>query len=180
MSIPTITTARLSLRPFRDEDAEPLHRILSEEGMLRYFPNPDPPDLERVRRFVARQSAHWEEHVYGWWAVEPPGGPELIGWNGLTYLPETGETEVAYLLARPYWGHGLTTEAARASLRFGFEVHGLDPIIALVHPENARSIRVIEKLGMAFTRRAEYFGMELLRYILDRAAFGSARPAGEA
>ena len=70
MNIPTLTTPRLTLRPFTEADAEPLHRILNEDGILRYFPRPDPPDLARVERLVAGQLRHWEEHGLGWWAVE--------------------------------------------------------------------------------------------------------------
>ena len=70
MNIPTLTTPRLTLRPFTEADAEPLHRILNEDGILRYFPRPEPPDLARVQRLIAGQLQHWEEHGLGWWAVE--------------------------------------------------------------------------------------------------------------
>jgi len=171
MKTPTITTERLILRPFVEADAGPLTRILNETDILRYFPNPDPPPLERVQRLVARQIAHWDEHGFGWWAVEPRqphGGLELIGWNGLQFLPETGEIEVGYLLSEAYWGKGFATEGGLASLQFGFGVLGLESIIAIVHPDNKASKRVIEKLGMSLIDRNNYFGMDCLRYILDR------------
>ena len=175
MSIPTLETPRLILRAFTADDAEPLHRILGEEGVLRYFPSPDPPSLDRVQKFIARQLAHWQEHGLGWWAVVPRGGEELIGWNGLQFLPETKEVEVGYLLSTPFWGQGLAVEGARISLQFGFETLGLESIIALVHPENQASIRVTEKLGMSWTDRTHYFGMEVFRYLINRSAFDKAR-----
>ena len=55
MSIPTFETERLRLRPFVHEDAVRLHQILAVDGVLRYYPSSDPPDLERVERLVARQ-----------------------------------------------------------------------------------------------------------------------------
>lgn len=171
METPTITTARLILRPFVEADAGPLHRILNGKEVLRYFPNPDPPPLERVQRFVARQIAHWDEHGYGWWAVEPReprSSQELIGWNGLQFLPETGEIEVGYLLSRTHWGQGFATEGGLASLQFSFQTLGLERIIAIVHPDNRASQRVIEKLGMSLVERTNYFGMDCFRYILDR------------
>jgi RimJ/RimL family protein N-acetyltransferase len=174
MKIPTLKAQRLILRPFEEGDADPLHCILSEEGILRYFPNPDPPPLERVERLVAHQLKHWEEHGLGWWAVEPLRNPGLIGWAGLQFLPETGETEVAYLLSRVYWGQGLATEAARASLQFGFEQLKLETIIALAHPENKASQRVMEKLGMSFVDQAHYFGIDLYRYTLTASSWRSA------
>lgn len=171
MQIPTITTTRLILRPFVEADAVPLQRILNEDDVLRYFPNPDPPPLERMQRFVARQIAHWGEHGFGWWAVEPRisrSGQGLIGWNGLQFLPETGEIEVGYLLSKAYWGKGLATEGGLASLQFGFQTLGLESIIAIVHPDNKASQRVIEKLGMSLVDRNNYFGMDCFRYILGR------------
>jgi len=169
--IPTLTTARLSLRPFSDQDAEALYSILRGEDVLKYFPWPGPPPLERVQRFITRQLAHWGEHGFGWWAVELSAQPGLLGWNGLQYLPETGEIEVGYLVSKSFWGQGIATEGAQASLKFGFETLNLENIIALVHPENKASIRVIEKLGMAFDFQAEYFGMQVRHYSLSRACF---------
>lgn len=173
MDIPTITTERLLLRPFRESDAEPLHRILAGEDILRYFPSPRSPSLEQVQRFIAGQLKHWEDRGYGWWAVVPQGQDRLIGWCGLQYLPDTDETEVAFLLDKPYWGQGLATEAGLTSLHFGFEQLGMqNPIVAIVHLENKASQRVIEKLGMARTRQAEYFGIDCYRYEIQPEAFG--------
>jgi len=170
-TIPTKRTSRLILRPFTEDDAQPLYGILCQDDILRYFPNPGPPSPERVQRLVAHQLDHWAEHGLGWWAVQPHGARELIGWCGLQFLPETQETEVGYLLSRPFWGQGLATEAARTSLQFGFEELGLESIIGLVHPDNIASQRVLEKLGMGFVDRSIYFGMECLRYSLAASAF---------
>lgn len=172
MKIPTLTTARLILRPFAAEDAGPLQRILAQDQILRYFPRPDPPDRARVERLIDGQLQHWEEHGLGWWAVELAGSGELLGWCGLQHLPETSEVEVGYLLGRPHWGQGLATEAARASLRWGFETHGLRSITGIVHPENAASRRVLEKAGLAFVNEAEYFGMAVCRYVIAADRWG--------
>ena len=120
---------------------------------------------------IAHQLTHWQEHGLGWWAVERINEAGLVGWCGLQFLPETGEVEVAYLLGRAHWRRGLATEAALASLHFGFVGLGLCTIIALVHPENVASRRVIEKVGMSFVDQSVYFGMELLRYRVTRSSY---------
>ena len=168
MQIPTVTTSRLKLRPFYEEDAARLHEILSEEDILRYFPSPGTPTLDQIRKLIANQLRHWEEHGFGWWAVEPIGEDQLIGWNGLQYLPDTDEIEVGYLLSRSYWNRGLATEGARAGLEFAFGKLDLKQVVAIVHPENRASQRVIEKLGMRFTEETEYFGMAVYRYEITR------------
>lgn len=172
-TIPTIHTQRLTLRPFTLADIRPLHRILSEPDILDYFPRTDPPEVERVGKIIQNQLAHWEAHHLGWWAVIPEEGAELIGWNGLQFLAETGETEVAYLLSKPYWGQGYATEAARAAIKYGFETLNLGQIIGLTHPENKASQNVLKKCGMHYTVRKEYFGMQLLRFSLLNTSQGS-------
>lgn len=163
--IPTINTHQLILRPFDPADAAPLQRIYRQEGVLRYFPNPEPPPLERVERFLQAQAAHWEEHGYGNWAVVPRGQAEIAGWAGLWFISETGETEVGYLLGRDYWGKGYATEAARAAVADGFERCGLEQIIGLTHPENIASQRVLVKCGMRLLDQAPYWGMLMNRYL---------------
>ena len=167
--IRTIRTARLTLRPIQLGDAEVLHRIYQSDGVLRYFPNPHPPFLEKVERFIAGQNAHWEQYGYGDWGILPEEIDQIIGWAGLQFLPELGETEVGFLLDRPFWGKGYATEAALASIQFGFEVFSLDHIIALVHPENLASRRVIDKCGMDYQDTISIWGTELRRYRITRS-----------
>jgi ribosomal-protein-alanine N-acetyltransferase len=161
---PSLQTDRLKLLPLKNKDAEVLHRIYQSEGVLRYFPDPNPPALEKVQKFIIGQHEHWQKHRYGNWGILPEGGSKIIGWAGLQYLPELEETEVGFLLDRPAWGKGYATEAGQASMKFGFEQVGLDHIIALVHPGNRASQRVIEKCGMAYVETLSLWGIELMRY----------------
>ncbi len=169
MDIPTITTPHLTLRAFVEQDAAPLHRIFGAPGVLRYFPSDKPPTLDQVRKMIAGQLKHWEQYDYGWWATVLRSENTFIGWSGLQFLPDTDEIEIAYLLDPDFWGRGLATEAARAGLRYGFADLELQTIVAIVHPENAASRRVIDKLGMSFVEQKPYFGMDCCRYVTERA-----------
>ena len=164
IEIPTLHTLHLALRPIVSADAETLYRVYQNEGVLQYFPNPTPPPLEKVERFVMLQQAHWEKYGYGNWGILPEGEQDIIDWVGLQYLPELNETEVGFLLDKPFWGKGYATEAALASLKFGFEHFKFDHMIALVHPENMASRRVIEKCGMNYVDTLPLWGIELMRY----------------
>jgi [ribosomal protein S5]-alanine N-acetyltransferase len=167
MNIPTLTTPRLILRPWTLQDVNALFTLLQEDNLLRYFPRPTPPPIEKVEKHITHHLSHWEERGYGHWAVVTRVEQKLIGWNGLEFLPETSETEVAYLLSKSFWGQGLATEAAQAALKFGFEHAGLEKIIGLVHPENIASRRVLEKCGLRLIDQKIYFGMELLRFRIE-------------
>jgi ribosomal-protein-alanine N-acetyltransferase len=160
----TLTTSRLTLRPFRPEDTPALFAILSTPHIMQYFPNPTTPDFGRVERLVARQIQQWETQGRTFWALEWGASGELMGWCGLQYLPQTDETEVGYLLAQPWWGRGIATEAARRSVAYGFEELHLDSIIGITHPDNTVSQNVLRKCGLAFTGPARYFDMDCYRF----------------
>ncbi len=159
-----LTTPRLTLRPFDAGDVPALFAILQEPDIMQYFPTPGTPDLARVERIVAGQMAAWETYGRTFWALEWRETGALIGWCGLQFLSATAETEVGYLLARPFWGQGLATEAARRAVSYGFDDLALAAIIGITHPANTASQNVLRKAGLAFTGPARYFEMDCCRF----------------
>jgi ribosomal-protein-alanine N-acetyltransferase len=90
----------------------------------------------------------WKQHGFGRWALIHKPDKKLIGWCGLAPLDKTDEIEIGYGIAKEYWGRGLTTEAAAATIRYGFEELKLNQIVAVAMPENIASRRIMEKIGM--------------------------------
>lgn len=168
--IPMITTRRLVLRPFTMNDRDVLFAIVQEPDIFRYFPTQEAWPLEKVERYINYQIAHWKKFNYGHWAVVMRETGQIIGWNGLEYLPDTDETEVGYLISMAFWGKGYATESANAAINFGRKKIGLKEIIGLTHPQNIASQRVLEKSGLSFTRSASYFGMDMYRYATQASA----------
>jgi ribosomal-protein-alanine N-acetyltransferase len=177
MEAPTIHQDAFMMRAFKPEDAEGLHAILGDPEVIRYFPFKHTPTLEQTQRMVQHQIQHWQERNYGWWALENPINATLIGWCGLEYLPELGETEVGYLLRHDYWGRGIATVSAQEALHFAFENVLLDHIIALVHPENKASVHVLEKLGMQFLQQVNLWEMDMLKYSIGKVKFQELQAA---
>jgi ribosomal-protein-alanine N-acetyltransferase len=171
MDIPTLETPSLILRPWNLDDAPALFGILQELDILKYFP-PTVFTLEKTQRYIDHQLNHWQKNGYGHWAVTLKEDPSVLGWDGLEFLPETGENEVAYLLSRRVWGRGFATQAAQAALKFGFETANLQAIIGLVHPQNIGSIRVLEKCGLTFIDRRVYWGLDMCRYRMAAPVIG--------
>lgn len=143
-----IRTERLLLRRWRDADREPFAAMNADPAVMEHLPGVMP--RERSDAFVDRIEAHWEEHGWGLWAVEVVGGAPFVGYVGLWPAESIapGMVEVGWRLAREHWGHGYATEAAREALRFGFEEVGLDEIVSFTVPENVRSRRVMERIGL--------------------------------
>lgn len=164
----TVDTDRLCLRQFSSEDVDRLYSVIGAEGVLDYFPGNATPSREMAARMIESILAHWDQHGFGLWALETGGTGAFLGRCGLQYLPETDEIEVDFVLDPAVWGRGYATEAARASLEYGFECLDADEIVGIVHPDNAASRRVLEKIGMTHTGRETYFGMTVERYARTR------------
>lgn len=146
-----LSTERLALRQWRESDLKPFAALNGDPEVMRHFPSTLP--REQSDAFARDISWTLEEQGWGLWAVEVVDGPRFIGFVGLneprfdTHF--TPAIEVGWRLGREHWGHGYATEAARASVAFGFETLGLEEIVAMVAPANTPSRRVAEKLGMA-------------------------------
>jgi RimJ/RimL family protein N-acetyltransferase len=168
MTVPILSTPRLILRPWTPTDGDRLFEILQEPRIFQYFPKTSAPPRTWVEKYIAHHLKHWHERGCGHWAVVTQEDNMVIGWTGLEYLPELEQTEVAYLLSVQAQGRGYATEAARAAVEFGFGTCHLSVLIGLVHPENAASIRVLEKCGLVLNDRLTLWGLEMLRYSARR------------
>jgi RimJ/RimL family protein N-acetyltransferase len=147
---PELRTERLLLRRWRDGDRGPFAALNADPVVVEHLRS----TLTRAESdaFVDRIEAGFREHGFGLWAVEVAGGGAFAGFVGLS-VPSfeahfTPAVEVGWRLARQHWGHGYAVEAARAAAAFGFEVVGLEEIVSFTVPANARSRRVMERLGM--------------------------------
>jgi RimJ/RimL family protein N-acetyltransferase len=155
-----VQTERLLLRRWRATDAAPLAAINADPEVMRFIGRGTVLGRGLSDDLLMRFECEWRERGFGLWAVEERTAPgQLLGFCGLTvpmFLPEVlPAVEVGWRLARTAWGRGVATEAARAALAFGFEEHGMREIVAIVNPDNVRSLRVAEKLGM--TARPDRF-----------------------
>ena len=91
------------------------------------------------------------EHGLSLWVAREKATGAVVGDCGLPPLELRGpDVELGYRLGRSHWGRGLATDAATACLRAGFEELGLDRIVAVAHPDNAVSRRVLEKIGFVY------------------------------
>ncbi len=141
---------------------------------MRHYPAPLTPAESNAR--VDQYESGWAQAGLGRWAVEIPGVTPLAGSVGLGTLAfEASFTpciEIGWRLAPAFWGRGYATEGARAALEFGFKQLGLSEIVAIAVPANTRSLRVMEKLGMSFSREFDHpmfaDGHRLRKYLLYR------------
>lgn len=145
-----LCTERLVLREWREQDLEPFAALNADPEVMRFMPKLLSRDECAARIQSIRE--HFRDHGFGLWAVEVRGVTPFIGFVGLSIprfeAPFMPCVEIGWRLAREAWGHGFATEAARAAVEFGFNELGLQEILSYTVPENVRSRRVMERLGM--------------------------------
>jgi RimJ/RimL family protein N-acetyltransferase len=146
---PELRSERL-LRRWRAGDLDPFAQMNADRQVMEFYP---------ARIGAAQSAAHVErieagfvDRGFGLWAAELPGEAGFIGFIGLqpvdAQLPFAPAIEVGWRLARPFWGRGLASEGAAASIRFAFEELELDSLLAYTAAVNKRSRRVMERLHM--------------------------------
>jgi len=145
MNIPTLETERLLLRAWRESDLEALASMFADPEVTRFLG----PPLARndTWRSLAAMIGHWVLRGFGMWAVERKSDSALLGRVGVWRPEGWPGTEVVWTLGRQYWGQGYATEAARASIDFGFRTCPVPKLISLIDPENRASQNVASGSG---------------------------------
>ena len=150
---PTIRTDRLVLRRWAHADVEPFAELCADPRVMEHFPAPLSPAESAASVDHVLQA--WDDDGFGLWAVgltdlAPTGPAPFVGYTGLARCDwlAPGAVEVGWRLAYEHWGHGYAPEAATHALASAFLDLGLDEVVSFTVPANARSQRVMEKVGM--------------------------------
>jgi RimJ/RimL family protein N-acetyltransferase len=144
-----LRTDRLTLRSWRESDVQPWAEMNADPRVREHLG--DLLTREQSAASAARFQAQLDERGFGFWAVEVRSTGEFIGFTGLDQVDEDmpfAGVEIGWRLARSAWGRGYATEAALASLAFGFESLALPEILAVTTVTNLRSQAVMRRIGM--------------------------------
>jgi len=168
-----LITDRLVLRAWQTGDARAALRAYGEADVARWLaPAMDQVRDEEAMRLVLQQ---WEAEdarmvtPAGRWAIELAENTQLIGGATLLPLPPDDEFEIGWQLRPDAWGHGYASEAGLAMARWAFD-QGIEQVIALVRPANARAEAMMRRLGMQWVGETEkYHNLRLQQYRLRPA-----------
>jgi len=171
-----IETERLLLRRWKEEDREPFYVMNSNPRVMEFMPE----CMTRAESdlLFERINEHFRKHGFGLFAAELREKRSFIGFIGLA-VPSfaahfTPCVEIGWRLSADQWTRGLATEGARAVARYAFGELALDELVSFTVPQNMRSRRVIEKIGMTHNAADDFDhpnlpeGHSLRRHVLYR------------
>ena len=162
-------TKRLRLEPIGDQHLDDVYAMDREPEVMRYISG-EPATHAQTAAWIAGVKRCWAAWGTGWWALVELGTGRVIGAGCIQYarreaeLPEDLQSlrrnplEVGYRLHPDYWHQGLASEAAQCMAAFAFEVLGGTELIAIRHPDNLASSRVMEGLGMQYRGLEHWYG----------------------
>jgi RimJ/RimL family protein N-acetyltransferase len=177
-----LRTERLVLRRWLPSDRSAFAALNADAVVMEHLPAVL--TREESDALADRIERHFDRHGFGLWAVEIPGSVAFAGFVGLA-VPGfdahfTPCVEIGWRLAAEHWGRGYATEAASATLAFAFREVGLEEVVSFTVPDNVRSRRVMERIGMARNPADDfdhpYAPDRLRRHVLYK--IGREKPAG--
>lgn len=174
--IPVIHTARLVLRPVREDDLEDVLEIFSDPETLRHFAQEPLEDLTQAREFLGEKLEGVNKGLRKYWAICLAENDRMIGHFVLFNLSEVNRrAEVGYILNRRFWRNGYASEVLSRMVDHCFETENLGRLEADVDPENTSSLKLLERHGFqreGYFRKRWYFRERWY----DSVMFGLLKP----
>jgi RimJ/RimL family protein N-acetyltransferase len=166
-----IETARLRLRPLAPKDFDQMCEIWNEPGVKKYLWDDETVTSDRAEPVLKASIDDFQTHGFGIWSLIDKQDGALVGFCGLRFVDDTPEIEILYGITTSHWGRGLSAEAARAVLGYGFERLKLDRIVAITNAPNRASVRVMEKACLKFEKRFFHHQQDSIMYSMSREDF---------
>lgn len=166
-----LETERLFINKIEPKDLSWLIEMRTPDAVNRYLGGPEMQNAEALTKRMPFYLECHEKFGYGFCTMTLKSTGEKIGTSGLQPLEDTGEIEVGYNLSEKFWRQGLGYECCDGWLRYGFDVENLDRIVAVAHPDNTGSWRIMEKCGMQYEGIERHYDMACKFYSITKDQF---------
>jgi ribosomal-protein-alanine N-acetyltransferase len=164
-----LETERLFIRPWTPEDRAAFTALTYDPEVMEYVHGGQPYAEEEVDEWFTRQARWMAEHDVCMGALIEKASGRLVGIAGTQPLGTTRNFEIGWWLARDVWGRGYATEAGGAAMNHVLGTLGHKRVVAIIHPDNEPSKRVVGRLGMHYESRVtgEQLGHRRPEIIVD-------------
>jgi RimJ/RimL family protein N-acetyltransferase len=174
-------TERLIIREIVPTDVDEMFELHSDPEVHRYLGNKTVTTKAETIDIINFVRQQYNDHGVGRWAIIDKKTNEFIGWTGLEFV--TKETnnhknyyDLGYRLKKRFWGHGIATESAFASLDYAFDKLNANEVYAIADCENQGSNKILRKVGLKFVEIFEFEGIKHNWYKVDRTEYQSRKP----
>lgn len=169
MSLPTLYTDHLVLRPWTEQDIHVLHRLWTDSDVFRYLFDGAVINIQQASALVRDGIETAARTGLGFWSIHLSLSTSLLGFCGFSPSVDKLEAELLYGLLPRYWGQGFATEACLGILSYLWSATAFTHVYAKTDELNEKSLGVIQRLGMRLLgTRCGPQGQPLLTYVLDR------------
>lgn len=175
----TLHTERLRLEPFADRHLDGLHEMNRKPEVMRFISG-RPETRDETAAAIARVQRSWSVLGTSWWAFIDMASGRVAGAGCIQYARRDADLpadlgslrrnplEIGWRLHPDFWHQGLASEAASCMAAFAFEALAAPEIIAVRHPDNIASARVMDRLGMRYRGMETWYGESLATHALGR------------
>lgn len=159
-------TPRLLVNHFSEQDAPFVLQILNTPGWLQFIGDRNVKTVEAAEQYIKEKfMGGYQKFGFGMYAVRLRETNETIGMCGLVKRDHLEHADIGYAFMPEYGGKGYALEAAAAVLQYANNTLGLNPLLAIVTPDNVSSIKLLEKLRFVLQGTITDNGKELLLFI---------------
>lgn len=163
-----LETLRLILRPVRTADHGLLHALWTSAGVRRFLWDGDTIPPEQTAEIIDQSAALFAARGFGLWCAWHRADAALIGFGALWYFRDPPELELLYGVSENHWGRGYASEIAQAVIDYALTTLDMPVVNASTDVDNVSSVRVLEKLGCTFVRRAKVGSLDTVFYTRSR------------
>jgi len=171
-----ITTERLFLREILPSDIDSMFELDADPDVHRYLGNKPVTTKDQVAEVINFIRQQYIDNGIGRWAIIDKKTNEFVGWSGLKFVTDLTNNhkqyyDLGYRLIKKYWGQGIATEAAIASLNYAFNKLRADEVYAMADCDNHGSNKILRKVGLNFIEKFDLDGIEHNWYRIDRKQY---------
>lgn len=174
-------TERFILREILPTDVDKLFELDSDPEVHRYLgdsPVTGKDQIIDVINFIRQQ---YVDNGIGRWAIIDKKTNDFIGWTGLKFVTDLTNNhknyyDLGYRLIKKYWGQGIATETALASLNYAFDKLNADEVYAMADCENDSSNKILNKIGLSFIETFDFDGIKHNWYKIDKTEYKNKKP----
>lgn len=171
-----VETKRLLLREVLESDANGFFELDSDPEVHKYLGNRPIKTILEAESIIRHVRRQYNDNGIGRWAIEEKATGRFVGWTGLKLEKQNINNQpdyydLGYRLIPKFWGLGMATESAIASLRYGFTEMRLPVIHSAAHVENVASNVILKKLGFRFQKTFEYDSSKHNWYSIEKAEY---------